>query len=121
MKITSDRLAAFAAVLVLLVGYVGMFRPFESAIAERYQQLDVDRALLDRRHAIVRRTDDLRLQAHDLRRWLAETGLFDDHTKLVHRLLHGGDGSSRKPRRGYLHHRQHRVARGVGTADAHPT
>jgi Tfp pilus assembly protein PilO len=83
-----DRYALFAAVLVLLGGYLFVFRPAESAIAARYAQLDDGRRALERRSARERRIADLRAEERALRARLASSGVGDDASTIVARVLH---------------------------------
>jgi hypothetical protein len=87
MTLRADRLALFAAVLVLLGGYLAVFRPAESALADRYAQLDDARVRLDERLAGERRAAVTRDEARALASWLARSGVRDDRAVLVARFL----------------------------------
>jgi len=88
MTLRADRLALFAAVLVLLGGYLAVYRPAEAALAERYARLDDGRARLDERLTLARRAGAARAQTRDLATWLRARGLAADRTTLVARFLH---------------------------------
>jgi hypothetical protein len=87
MTLRADRLALFAAVLVLLGGYLAVFRPAESDLADRYAQLDDARARLDEHLAGERRAAVTRDEARALAAWLARSGVRDDRALLVARFL----------------------------------
>ncbi len=87
MKLKPDRLALFGAVLILLGGYLFVFRPGETSIAQRYGQLDDGRVLLARRLTDARRESELRHEAHALSAWLTNVGLRADRTTIVDRFL----------------------------------
>jgi hypothetical protein len=83
----ADRFALFAAVLVLLAGYLSIYRPAEAAIADRYAQLDDARRALDQSAALARRAVLLRREQRDLRARLLASGIADDRTALVARFV----------------------------------
>jgi hypothetical protein len=78
-----DRIALFAAVLALIAGYVGLFRPYEAAIAERYAQFDDGRVLLDGRPERARRERALLAEERSLSLRLAASGMLADRTAMV--------------------------------------
>jgi hypothetical protein len=87
VRLAADRLALFGAVLVLLAGYLAIFRPCEAAIAERYGQLDDGRVMLDRRVALAARGDALRAERRRLALRLATSGTQADRTAIVGRFV----------------------------------
>jgi hypothetical protein len=87
MTIRLDRLALFAAVLVLLAGYLAIFRPAEAAIADRYAQLDDGRVALDRRLGAARRAAERHDEARALAAWIRRAGLRDARSAIVDRFL----------------------------------
>jgi hypothetical protein len=87
MKLGPDRLALFGAVLVLLAGFLFVFRPMEATIGERYAALDDGRLLLDRRLALAKRANQLTSEQHALTSWLAGVGMSDSRTTIVNRFL----------------------------------
>jgi hypothetical protein len=95
MTLRADRLALFAAVLVLLAGYLAVYRPAEAALAERYARLDDGRARLDERLALARRAGAARTETGALDEWLRARGLADDRTTIVARFLHDLAGTAR--------------------------
>jgi hypothetical protein len=94
MTLRVDRLALFAAVLVLLAGYLAIYRPAEAALAERYARLDDGRARLDERLALARRAGAARTETGALDVWLRARGLADDRTTIVARFLHDLAGTA---------------------------
>jgi hypothetical protein len=87
VKLTPDRIALFGAVLVVLAGYLVIVRPSEAAIGERYAQIDADRTLLERERASTGHAAALAAEDRMLARWIARSGIDDDRTTLVDRLL----------------------------------
>jgi hypothetical protein len=83
----AERLAAFAAVLVVLGGYLFVFRPLEAAIAAQYAQLDDDRISLERARAVVDHEASLADEQRALTAWLTSAGLDADRTTAVDRFL----------------------------------
>ncbi len=88
MKVAPDRIALFGAVLVLLGGYLGIYRPSEAALAERYAHLDDGRAALARREQLALRALPLRAEQRALAARLAASGIDADRTAIVERFLH---------------------------------
>jgi len=95
MTLRPDRLALFAAVLVVLIGYLAVFRPSEAAIAERYARLDDARERLDQRLALERRAGDARAHGAALAAWIRDAGLHDARPTIVARFLRRLDRRAR--------------------------
>jgi Tfp pilus assembly protein PilO len=87
VKIGGNRLALFASALIVLAGYLAVFRPCEAQIAERYAQLDDGQRVLDERLASSRRSTNLRAEEHRLETWLARTGARSNRTTVVNHFL----------------------------------
>jgi Tfp pilus assembly protein PilO len=88
MTVGSDRLALFGAVIVLFAAYIGMYRPAEAALAERYARLDAGRSALARRELIAAHAAPLRAEQRALARELAATGVTAGRAAVVERCLH---------------------------------
>ncbi len=82
------RAAIVASLLAILGAYLLMWRPLETAIADRFAQLDDARALLARSAALSRDTDRLVREKRRGERAIDLVHLRDSRAVLVDRFLH---------------------------------
>jgi len=94
MTLRLDRAVLTIALLVMLGGYLAVFRPAERAIAERYAQLDDDRVALADERAADRRAAAARTEARTIAGWIRTSGLHDDRPTLVARFLRELDATA---------------------------
>lgn len=89
------RAGAFAALLIVLAGFALIVRPLESAIGERYADVDAARASLERSVALTRRIPALLRERDGLRAHLRRLHLADRRAAMLERFLRTVSGVAR--------------------------
>jgi hypothetical protein len=88
VTIDLPRTSFFAAVLIVLAGYLFVFRPAEAAVALRYAQLSDARAMLERSVALAARIPGLTRERDRLRNSTARAHVRETRAITVERFLH---------------------------------
>jgi hypothetical protein len=96
MTVDLPRASLFIAVLIVLGGYLTVYRPMESTIAERYTQLDSGRTVLERSLALIRRTPALVAEQSVLEAQLGHVHVHDRRAVTVERFLREVAGVARR-------------------------
>jgi Tfp pilus assembly protein PilO len=81
------RSCLFAAVLVVLGGYIFIFRPLEAEVADRYVQLDSSRATLERSLELARRIPALARERAELEARFARVHVRERRSAVIERFL----------------------------------
>jgi Tfp pilus assembly protein PilO len=81
------RPSLFAAVLIALGGYIYVYRPLETTVADRYAQLDASRATLVRSLELARRIPALARERTALEGRFARVHVRDQQAAMVERFL----------------------------------
>jgi hypothetical protein len=92
MRFDLLRTSLFAAVLIAFVGYLCVFRPLESTIADRYAQLDAARATLERSLGLAHRIPALARERAALDTQLMRLHLREQRAASVERFLRAISG-----------------------------
>jgi|GEM_PF-2916379 hypothetical protein len=87
MTIDLPRASLFIAVLIVLGGYLTVYRPMETTIAERYAQLDAGRTMLERSLALTRRIPALTAERSVLEAQLGRVHVRDRRAVTIERFL----------------------------------
>ncbi|HEV8022438.1 MAG TPA: hypothetical protein VGP41_14280 [Candidatus Lustribacter sp.] len=95
MSVDLTRASAFAALLIVLAGFLLIVRPLEAAVAERYAGLDAARASLERSVVLSRRIPALERERAGLREQLRRLHLGDRRAAMLERFLHAMGGIAR--------------------------
>jgi len=98
MTFDLGRTSAFAALLIVLAGYWLVFRPLEATLADRYAELDVARASIERRLALARRISPLERERTELETQLRRTHATVSGAESVERFLRDAAAVSARDR-----------------------
>jgi hypothetical protein len=82
------RASLFAAVLIVLGGYMFVFRPLEGTVADRYSELDAARSTLERSLALAHRIPPLTAERATLAAQLDRVHVRERRAATVERFLH---------------------------------
>ena len=88
MSVPQTRTVAAAALIIAILTYIGVVRPIEGTIAERYADLDLARVSLERSAVLERRLPGLERERAALNARLARLHLHGSRAALVDRFLH---------------------------------
>jgi hypothetical protein len=87
MTIDLPRASLFIAVLIVLGGYLTVYRPMETTIAQRYAQLDAGRTMLERSLALTRQIPALVAERSALEAQLRRVHVRDRRAVTIERFL----------------------------------
>lgn len=87
MRLHLLRTSLFAAVVIVLGGYIFVFRPLEGTVADRYTQLDASRAMLERSLDLAGRIPALARERAELDVQFARVHVRDRRTATIERFL----------------------------------
>jgi hypothetical protein len=96
MTFDLPRASLFMAVLIVLGGYLLVFRPLEATIAEGYVQLDAARTTLERSLALARRIPALTAERSTLEAQLGHVHVRDRRAVTIERFLRAVAGVARR-------------------------
>jgi len=96
VTIDLPRASLFAAVLIVLAGYLFVFRPLEVTLADRYARLDAARTTLEQSLALARRIPALVNERTSLEAQLAHVHVRDRRAATIERFLGAVAGIARR-------------------------
>lgn len=96
MTVDPPKATLFVATLIMLAGYLLVFRPMEASIAGRYARLESDRATLERAIETNRRLASLDRDRRRLETQFERLHLRDSQTAAVVRFLQALDAVTRR-------------------------